>query len=56
MSETKSSKGTSKLRVQKPGAMGLGTSEAAPKRPEGWVPPEKPDLMTRNVKPRSGKT
>ena len=45
----------SKLREQRPGAMGLGTSEAVPKKPEGWVPPKKPDLMTRSTKPRGGR-
>lgn len=32
---------------QKPGAMGLGTSQAKPTPPEGWQPPAKPDPMTR---------
>ena len=35
------------LTRQRPGAMGLGTSQARPVRPEGWVPPKKPDPMTR---------
>lgn len=35
------------LTRQQPGAMGLGTSQARPVRPEGWVPPKKPDPMTK---------
>lgn len=33
---------------QVPGRMGLGTDQPVPKRPEGWVPPKKPDPMTAN--------
>lgn len=33
---------------QVPGRMGLGTDQPVPKRPEGWVPPRKPDPMTAN--------
>ena len=33
---------------QVPGRMGLGTDQPTPKRPEGWVPPKKPDPMTAN--------
>lgn len=32
---------------QQPGAMGIGTSQARPERPDGWVKPRKPDPMTR---------
>ena len=32
---------------QQPGAMGLGSSQPRPTRPEGWVKPVKPDPMTR---------
>ncbi|PZR36367.1 UvrB/UvrC motif-containing protein [Caulobacter segnis] len=31
---------------QVPGRMGLGTDQPTPRRPEGWVPPQKPDPMT----------
>ena len=31
---------------QVPGRMGLGTDQPVPKKPEGWVPPRKPDPMT----------
>ncbi len=44
----------SKLRRQEPGKMGLGTSDQKFKPPPGWKPPKRPDLMTRNVKPRRG--
>jgi UvrB/uvrC motif len=36
------------LKRQQPGAMGLGTSQQRMTPPEGWKPPPKPDLMTRN--------
>lgn len=42
---------TSRLTRQQPGAMGLGTSDSLPKRPAGWVPPKKPDPMTKGHKP-----
>ena len=38
-----------------PGAMGLGTQVPVREPPKGWVKPKKPDLMTRNVKPRGGR-
>jgi hypothetical protein len=38
--------GASYLRPQRPGAMGLGTSDEVPRRPAGWKPPKKPDPMT----------
>ena len=31
---------------QVPGRMGLGTDQPVPRKPEGWVPPRKPDPMT----------
>ena len=37
---------TSGLTRQKSGAMGIGTSQARPVKPEGWRPPRKPDPMT----------
>lgn len=33
---------------QVPGRMGLGTDQPVPRKPEGWVPPKKPDPMTAN--------
>ena len=42
----------SKLRVQVPGKMGLGTSEQAMRPPPGWVRPKKPDPMTARTKRR----
>lgn len=39
---------TRDLRRQQPGAMGLGTSQQRVTPPEGWTPPPKPDLNTRN--------
>lgn len=32
---------------QRPGAMGLGTSQQHVEPPPGWKPPPKPDLLTR---------
>lgn len=32
---------------QRPGSMGLGTSQQRVTPPEGWRPPSKPDPMTR---------
>ncbi|MBB5686374.1 UvrB/UvrC motif-containing protein [Sphingobium boeckii] len=34
------------LERQKPGAMGLGTSQQRMVPPSGWTPPAKPDPMT----------
>lgn len=45
---------TSGLARQRPGAMGLGTSQSRPERPEGWVPPKKPDPMTKGRGRRQG--
>ncbi len=38
---------TSGLVRQQPGNMGLGSSVAKPARPDEWIPPVKPDPMTR---------
>lgn len=38
---------TSGLARQRPGAMGLGTSQQRVEPPAGWKPPPKPDPMTR---------
>jgi hypothetical protein len=46
----------SKLRYQEPGKMGLGTSDQKMEPKPGWTPPKKPDLLTRNVRSRRGKT
>ncbi len=40
------------LRPQRPGAMGLGTSDEVPRRPAGWKPPRKPDPMTSGTSRR----
>jgi excinuclease UvrABC nuclease subunit len=45
----------SMIRIQQPGEMGVGTDTQAVRRPKGWKPPPKPDLMTRSHKPRGGK-
>jgi len=37
---------TSDLTRQKSGAMGIGTSQSTPVKPDGWKPPKKPDVMT----------
>jgi hypothetical protein len=39
-----------------PGAMGLGTQVPVRQPPKGWVKPKKPDAMTKNVKPRGGRS
>jgi hypothetical protein len=36
------------LRRQRPGAMGLGTSQQSVAPPPGWKPPLKPDPLTRH--------
>lgn len=36
----------SRIRLQEPGKMGLGTSTETYARPPGWKPPPKPDPMT----------
>jgi hypothetical protein len=38
---------TSGLMRQQPGAMGIGSNRARVARPEGWMPPKKPDPMTK---------
>ncbi|NYD91697.1 UvrB/UvrC motif-containing protein [Sphingomonas melonis] len=38
---------TAGLERQRPGAMGLGTSQSRVAPPEGWVKPAKPDPMTK---------
>jgi len=38
---------TDGLRVQQPGAMGLGTSQQRMEPPQGWAKPAKPDPMTK---------
>lgn len=38
---------TAGLERQRPGAMGLGTSQSRVVPPEGWVRPAKPDPMTK---------
>ena len=39
--------GLAGLERQRPGAMGLGTSQSRVVPPEGWVKPVKPDPMTK---------
>lgn len=46
---------TSGLTRQRPGAMGLGTSQQRVTPPEGWTPPPKPDLMTKGRSRRRGR-
>jgi hypothetical protein len=38
---------TAGLQRQHPGKMGIGTSQQRMMPPKGWLPPEKPDPMTR---------
>lgn len=45
------------LTRQRPGAMGLGTSQQRLTPPAGWKPPRKPDPMTTGAaKPRGRRT
>ena len=46
---------TSGLVRQRPGAMGIGTSQQRVTPPEGWKPPKKPDPMTKGTS-RRGKS
>ena len=43
---------TAGLTRQRPGAMGLGTSQQRMTPPPGWVKPKKPDPMTKGVSRR----
>ncbi len=40
---------TDGIERQRPGAMGLGTSQQRLTPPEGWRPPRKPDPMTKGT-------
>lgn len=40
------------LQRQRPGAMGLGTSQGRIEPPADWVPPRKPDPLTRGGRTR----
>ena len=42
--------GGARVRRQEPGAMGLGTERPAHVPPQGWVKPQRPDLMTTSAK------
>ena len=42
--------GPPRIRRGVPGAMGLGTDQPTPRRPDGWTPPPKPYLGVANVK------
>lgn len=44
---------TAGLTRQRPGAMGLGTSQQRVTPPPGWVKPQKPDSMTRGQSRRT---
>ena len=41
---------TSRLTRQRPGAMGLGTSDQKLQPPPGWTPPQRPSPMTSGHK------
>lgn len=51
----KATNGEPLFQRQTPGRMGLGTDQQVMAPPKGWKPPNKPDLMTSNTKPRGGK-
>lgn len=40
---------TDGIERQRPGAMGLGTSQQRITPPKGWEPPKKPDPMTKGT-------
>lgn len=46
---------TSGLTRQRPGAMGLGTSQQRVTPPDGWTPPPRPDPMTKGRSRRRGR-
>lgn len=46
---------TAGLIRQQPGSMGLGSSQQRMTPPPGWVPPQKPDPMTRRRKRGRGR-
>jgi len=46
--------GESLFHRQVPGRMGLGTDQQVMAPPKGWKRPNKPDLLTSNIKPRRG--
>jgi len=50
----KGKRGESLFRRQVPGRMGLGTDQQVMAPPKGWKRPNKPDLLTSNIKPRRG--
>ena len=43
------------FRRQVPGRMGLGSDPQLMAPPKDWKRPKKPDLLTRNIKPRGNK-
>ena len=44
---------TQGLDRQRPGSMGLGTSQSRVVPPPGWTPPPKPDPRTSGTRPRT---
>lgn len=44
---------TQGLERQRPGSMGLGTSQSRVVPPSGWTPPPKPDLRTSGGRSRT---
>src|SRR5690606_2589319 len=38
-----------------PGQIGLGSNAPLRQPPKGWTKPKKPNLMTKNIKPRGGR-
>lgn len=46
---------TAGIERQRPGAMGLGTSQQRIVPPPGWAPPSKPDPMTKGLGKRQAK-
>ena len=50
LTEADAARAAGELYRQQPGAMGLGSSRQSVTPPLGWVPPAKPDPMTRGKK------
>ena len=55
IAELRGQGGPSLVRKPPDDQIGMGTGIPVVERPKDWRPPQKPDPMTRNVKPRRGR-
>ena len=55
IADLRGERGSSLVRKPPDDQIGMGTGMPVVERPKGWRPPRKPNLMTRNVKPRRGR-